>query len=689
MSEGNGSAWPIVQTFLLAGVLAACLTVTCSNSRLEERVRGLEQKLSATPDGGGAAAGPMQVVHTVNHVFPGGVPMVPGVPATVSPGSGTAPAASSDAARTSAAGSGGTVARTPGQPTGVRVTGWGGKVADVLAVEGAEPDAPLRLQDKPLPQNDWYVNRRNSPPRTLNYYATNEGETNTITSYILGRLLQSNPDEPDRAEPALATRWEISDDKLTYTFHLRRGVQFADGRPFTSADVKFSFDVMRDPGVRADHMRGSFEDVASLTAPDPHTVVVKYNRKYWAGIYTVGAALRVLNKGWYQEVIPRYAKELGIEKFALEPGQPGFGDVFNKIRMPCPGTGAYYIASEDDYRRESIDLVQNPFYYGIQYRPRYYNLTKLRWVFITDEVAAFEAFRKGEFDITVVDADRWEDQLSTDPTILGIANHFRYDHTGLDCSYIGWNARRPPFDDARVRTAMTHLMDREWVLREIERGRGSIAVCKSKEIYATYSKDLKAHPFDVERAKQLLAEAGWKDSDGDGVLDRNGKRFEFELKVPSGRTFFLRVGGQLQDACRRAGIRLSLRPLEWATFIEQLDKREFDGMMLYSSWELPWIDNFESFHSSQDVPNGGNTSGWRDPRVDELLQAMREEFDDAKRTAMFHEFNRLFHEAQPMTLLVHGKVDVLQHKRFENAKVRPSGLQMFDVWVKPENVLHR
>ncbi len=688
MSEGNGGGWAVAQTLLLAGTLLACLTVTCSNSRLESRVIAMETALkdrASTPAAPSAQpAGPTQVVHTVNHIFPAGVPMFPAASGTVPP----APASSAGTAapptppQTPSS-------RVPGTGSGVTVKGWNGVAAEVLFVEGAAPDAPLTLAQKPLPQNDWYVNRRNSPPRNLNYYVTSEGETQTITSYVLGRLLGSDPDAPQNVEPALATAWTVSDDKLSYTYKLRKGVQFADGRPFTSADVKFSFDVMRDPEVKADHLRPAFDDVESLETPDPHTVVVKYRRKYWKGLYTIGVTLRILNKGWYEEQIPAYAKENGIAKFSTTPGRPGFGEVFNKIRVPCPGTGPYYLASDDDYKRESIDLTQNPFYFGIQYRPTYYNLTKLRWVFISDEVAAFEEFRKGGFDITVVDADRYDNQLKNDPTITSIANHFVYDHVGLDCSYIGWNCRRPPFNDSKTRRAMTMLMDREWIRTEIERLRAEIAVCKSKKIYPTYSLDLEPLPFDIAGAVKLLTEAGWKDSDADGVLDRDGKPFRFELKVPSGRAFYLRVGGKLEDACRKAGIQMTIRPLEWATFAEDIDTRNFDAIMLYSSWADAWIDNFDSYHSSQDVPQGNNNSGWRDTRVDELLQRMREEFDETKRTAMFHEFNRLYYEAQPETLLVHGKVDVLQNKRFQNAKVRPSGLQMFDVWVKPEDVLHR
>jgi peptide/nickel transport system substrate-binding protein len=287
-----------------------------------------------------------------------------------------------------------------------------------------------------------------------------------------------------------------------------------------------------------------------------------------------------------------------------------------------------------------------------------------------------------------VDHDRWESALSKDPTVTSIAEHYSYDHTGLDCSYIAWNCRKPPFDDPRVRRAMTMLVDRQWILTEIERGEGTLAVCPGKPGYPEYSPDLAPVPFDIEGAKKLLAEAGWKDTDGDGVLDKDGRRFEFELKYPSGRRFFTRVGGIIEEACRKAGIRMSSVGLEWATFADDIDARKFDSLILYNSWPDPWHDPHD-YHSSEDVPNGNNIPGWRNPRVDELTDAMRLEFDDDKRNAMYHELNKLFYDEQPKTLLIHSKVGVVRNKRFEECKIRPTGMQIVDMWVKPENVLHR
>jgi peptide/nickel transport system substrate-binding protein len=652
-----------VNALLLAGVLVTTTMMTCSNDRLEQKVIKLQQAVET----GAMSAAPQAPATT--HVAAD--------PKTTG-GDGTAKPAPVET-------------RVPGAESPVTAVGWGGRSAKVLYVEGAVPDAPLRIQDKPRPQNDWYVQQWASPAKSLNYYCSNEGEMGQVVrGLILQSMFMIDPDHPPGVTPMLATHWEVSDDKLTYTFHLRKGVQFADGRPMTSADVKYSFDVIRDTEVQAAQYAPNFEDVVDLSTPDPYTVVAKYAKKYWKGIYSVGFILKVLDKGWYDEQIPVYAKKLGVEKFSIEPGKPGFGTVFRKILLPCPGTGPYYIASEDDVNQDRIIERQNPFYYGIQVHPEWWNFLQIRRLYIKDPVATDEAFRKQEFDVMSVGHERWEKQLKTDPVVNRISNHYLYDHTGIDGVYICWNCRQPPFDDKRVRQAMTMLLDRPWILKELYCGNGTIAVCKSKRNYATYSNDIQPWPFDVDRAKQALAEAGWKDTDGDGVLDKDGKRFEFVLKAPASPDPFLtRIAGAFKDACQKAGIRVDVQTSEWSTFIEDFELRRFDGAMLGNSWSDPWIDLYEDYHSSQDVPRGNNASGWRDARVDVLLEKMREEFDEGKRTEMFHEFNKLFFDAQPQTLFVHPLVSVCLNKRFENVTIRPTGLQFFDMWVKPENVLHK
>ncbi|MFT5455080.1 MAG: peptide/nickel transport system substrate-binding protein [Myxococcota bacterium] len=581
---------------------------------------------------------------------------------------------------------------TPGEPLSQAV-GWGKRRAPILCVEGRTPGAPHTIGGKEAfsgkHQGDSYVNRRSSPPKNLNYYASNEGDASRISGETLGRLIALNPRSPSEVVPALATSWSVSADKLTYTFKLRKGVLHADGRPFSAEDVKFTFEVMRDPAVKADHLRSFYEDVESVESPDAHTVVVKYRKKYWAGLYAFGYDLRILNKGWYEEQIPQYAKDLGIEEFATTPGSPGFGEVFNKIRIPCPGTGPYYMPGREYTPEEGVKLVQNPFSWQIQVNPSKYNFEEYTWVYISDEVAAFEEFRKGAFDVSVVDHQQWDDELATDETIANIAEYYVYDHIGIGHSAITWNNRRAPFDDPRVRRAMTQSLDRAWMLKEIERGRGEIAVCNSKRIFPTYSPELEPLPFDLEEAGRLLDAAGWTDTDGDGVRDRDGKPLEFELKVGSPRPFYTQTAGLLADSCKKLGVRMNLRTLEWSTFIQDYMDRNFDGAVLYHSFPSPFIDPYSAFHSSQDIPGGGNGPGWHNDRVDKLLAEMREEFDEQKRIAMFHEFNRIFQQEQPRTLLLEGKVGVLVNNRFEEVEVLPTGLRPDEWWVKPENVKYK
>lgn len=579
----------------------------------------------------------------------------------------------------------------PGSGTGITAQGWGGRTAEIRNVAGARPGAPVALNQKPKPQGDTYMQREAGRPGTLNYYVSTDGLTTRIARlYAMDGMIGINPKNPEEIWPSLATSWEVSEDKLTYTYHLREGVLFADGRPFSAEDVVFTFDVMRDPAVNAEALRGGFEKIKSLTAPDPLTVMVKYRNKDWTGLYAVGYHLLVLNKGWYEENIPLFAKKLDVKEFSTKPGTPGFGEVFNKIRVLAPGTGPYYIAAPDYDATGDLEMVQNPFYWGTQVQPGWFNFAKLKWVFIDDDVAAFEEFRKRNLDVMVIDASSWDDEYSKDKDIQANANFYTYDHMGLGPSYIAWNARKPPFDDPRVRRAMAHLIDRKWILDEVNRGRGAVGDCYGKLNYSICkTPGLDPLEYDLEKAKALLDEAGWVDSDGDGVRDKDGKRFEFTISVGSPRRFYSQVAGLITDAGQKVGIRATMRTLEWATFVEDYQEGRFDATILYSSFSDPWIDPRDGHHSSTDVPRGGNRVGWHNARVDQLTDAMLEEFDPAKRLEMYWEFNRIRQEEQPITFLNYGLVSVLQDKRFEDVEVLPTGLRLYEYWVKPENVRYR
>ena len=117
---------------------------------------------------------------------------------------------------------------------------------------------------------------------------------------------------------SLATRWTMSSDGLECTYSLRHGVQFADGRPFTSADVQFSFDVVHDPAVPAESLRALLVDVVSVRAPDSFTIIATFRERSWRAPLVFGNALRILNKGWYEEELPIWAHRVGLRENATE-----------------------------------------------------------------------------------------------------------------------------------------------------------------------------------------------------------------------------------------------------------------------------------------------------------------------------------------------------------------------------------
>lgn len=577
----------------------------------------------------------------------------------------------------------------PGEPLGCRARGWGGREAEILSVEGAITGAPILIAQKEAvtgkAQGDVLVQRRPTFPRILNPYLTNEGEAQRVANETLGSLLENDPRQPGQVRAGLAIRWETSEDNLTTTYHLRRGVRFADGRPFTAKDVVYSFDTLRDPAVNAESMRGQFQPVASLDAVDDYTVRVSWREPYWAGPLKLGVALKVLNHGWLMEHLPRLAQAQDLELPLAEPGQPGFAEAFNALRFPPPGTGPYYYPKDTYDGKSSFDFLQNPFYWGIQVRPELYNFDALRWILIADEQAALEAFRRGEFDLMVTTHAQWEDTLAKDPTVTDIADYYAYDHTGIGYSAVFWNLREGPFQDPLVRRAMTHLFDREWMKQEFERGNATVAALPIKRAYPEHHPRLEPWPFDVQAAGELLAQAGYVDSDGDGVREKNGEKLIFDIIYPSPTPFYQQGLASFQGSLKQVGGLVNPQYREWATFISDLNQHKFVGVMLYISNSDAFVDPFEIYHSSAAIEGGNNLSGWANPESDRLLEEMRRTADPQARAALAHRWGEIFHQEQPATLLLESMVGSLAQKRFEGREVLPSGLRPDAWWVRPEN----
>jgi peptide/nickel transport system substrate-binding protein len=251
-------------------------------------------------------------------------------------------------------------------------------------------------------------------------------------------------------------------------------------------------------------------------------------------------------------------------------------------------------------------------------------------------------------------------------------------------NFIMWNQRRPQFADKRVRKALTLLLDRQLILETIFHGFGRAAISTFYD-ESEINTALKPFPFDPEQAKQLLDEAGWVDSDNDGIRDKDGVPFRFELLIVTGARETDQLTTVYQEELKRAGIEMSIRPLEWATYSERLDSRNFDAAPL--AWSNPSVvdaDPYQIWHSSQREGKGSNYVGFANEEADKLMEQARLEFDRDKRTKMYYRFQEILQEEQPYTLMYNPQALVAVDKRFRNVRVYKRGLVSREWWVPLE-----
>jgi peptide/nickel transport system substrate-binding protein len=220
---------------------------------------------------------------------------------------------------------------------------------------------------------------------------------------------------------------------------------------------------------------------------------------------------------------------------------------------------------------------------------------------------------------------------------------------------------------------MTMLLDRESIREELYFGLARITTGSFFVDGPEYNNNIEPWPFDPENAEQLLNDAGWVDSDNDGMRDRDGVPLSFELLITKDSKIAPKVATLLQEELKRAGVEMTIRKLEWSTFLESVKTQRFDACTL--GWSLvPDPDPYQVWHSSQTVVNGDNSVGFVNEEADTIMDTARPEFDRGKRIEMYRRFHEILHEEQPVTFLFCPKELVAVDKRFENVKVYPYGL---------------
>ncbi|MGA9522604.1 MAG: ABC transporter substrate-binding protein, partial [Myxococcaceae bacterium] len=372
-------------------------------------------------------------------------------------------------------------------------------------------------------------------------------------------------------KPLLAESYAISEDGLTATFKLRKDVRFHDGSAFTSEDVRAVVEAVLDPEHPTHAMRSSLAELASVATPDPHTVVLRWKRPNHPGLRSFALAF---------PMVPSEALAGDFDALAIN-------------RAPV-GTGPFKFESWETGR--ALSIVRNDAYWG-----RAAWLDRVVFRIVKDNAVATQLLERGEIDLmTGVLPMVWRELEKPNPENAWAVrdyNRIRFTENGYD--WIGWNEERPYFADPRVRRALGHLIPLEALRRSIYLDLQRITTCPYFLDGPSCDPQIQPLRRDPQRAKALLAEAGWTDRDGDGVLEKNGTPMRFTFLVFAHSVNLARLAPLLQEEFRRAGIDLEIERVEWSVFLERLRKHDFDMVSL--AWSTLDVegDIYGAFHSSQ------------------------------------------------------------------------------------------
>lgn len=588
----------------------------------------------------------------------------------------------------------------------------GGGDGDNVDAETAEY---LALEDKynyPVewPTNDWYYLNIGQDEETLNPITATSSNSTIIQNYIYEGLF-SQDSETFEWYPNLAEWYEVSEDKLLYTFRIREDAHWGDSNmtPVTAHDVKFTYNVIMHDSVDNAHAKLYYQDINKCEVIDDRNVQFTYSKKYWLGFNFV-AGMTLISKSIYLKEVAERAEEEGLEidwdedegfpsKYKIQEGDSdavraqkaqdaspytNWGSVFNKIREPLGGAGPYVL---DDWKTGiSISLKKRPIYWndGRRYSGHFEGV---KFIMINDPTAASNAFKDGKFDVFGVRPVDWEREDKDHPYFKSCTFRSR-----VACSYgyLGYNSRLPFFSNSRLRNAMSMLMNRDELLKSYFKGKWAKKITGPFWINGfVYNPDVPEVPFDPEGAKEIFEEEGWVDTNNDGVRDKDGTPFKFSLLITQG-PYQEMVGSHVKTECKKVGIEVSIETVEWSVFTKKLKEKSIEVVML--GWSISAEgDPYQLWHSSQaDVPGSSNYIGYKNEEVDKLIVECRVEFDEDIRRDKLRKVFRLIAEDHPYTFMFSSISIALYHPRFENVhlykKIRYL-TRPLEWWVKPENVL--
>ena len=452
--------------------------------------------------------------------------------------------------------------------------------------------------------------------------------------------------------PSLAKSWDVSDDKLTYTFHLQTGVTWHDGKPFSSADVVFSYDKVLSKTPRT---RGLMANVESLTAPDANTVVFKLKKPYAAflGAFDIGGGA----------ILPKHLYDIDTP-IAQNPANA----------TPI-GTGPFKFKKWE--RGSYIELVKNENYW----QPNRPYLDGITFRVIPDAASRRLAIEQG----TVMQAWLQDLEPADIPRVAKLA-HIEQTNKGYEywstMQWIELNGGKMPFSDKRFRQALMYAINRQFIADKIMFGTGVVATGPIHHNTRFYDANVKKYPFDPKKAIALLDEMGLKP-------DSKGVRATVSMiPLPYGETP-RRIAEYIKQNLSKVGIVMNLESTDVGGWVSRVGAWDFDmagnGVFQYGDPAIGVSRTYLSTNINKGVMFS-NTSQYNNPKVDELFNAAAAAPTDAERQKLYSEVQNILVEDVPLLWLADTNYSTLSNKRVHNAITTGLGAvgSYSDAWLSKE-----
>jgi peptide/nickel transport system substrate-binding protein len=548
-------------------------------------------------------------------------------------------------------------------------------IAGLVAFSTTMLAQPLKRAAPMSDEEDRIVIRKLYDGPTLNLITSNDDASLESFNYVYESLTHYDPKTLGPIPWLAESLPKISDDKLSYEVTLRKNARFSDGKPITGLDVIFYLKLAKNRYfVDAASTRRYFRhlDRAELIDDDPYRIRFVMDEPYYLGHQTIGAIGAAPRHLWDPKGLTDQMtfSELNEGGAKLNRRLKQYADWFLEEIDPAPvrtqvGSGPYKYERWD--KGDSIVLIRDEQYWNRGHRlaeasPKRIILRVIRG--LTDAIAAF---RNGDLDFvphmeTTLFIDLLKDKSLTDAALV------TYEFPSY--AYIGYNQRNPIFADTRVRRAMSHAVSVDSIIAGIYYGYAVPVRSPIMRRRPEHDSTIPAIRYDLMGAGRILHEAGWGDSNGDGILDKmigdTLVDFRFTILVNSGNIRRLRIANRFVDALHDIGISASTAQVKWTEFQERIKDREYDVVINEWAQNPVEMDLYGIWHSASIENDGSNYVSFRNDRVDSLIEQLHDEFDFQKRLPLYREIQRIIHEEQPYTFLVSERYMAIYRRRFTN-----------------------